>query len=301
MKTLIASLLLVASIGALSAPAADGPAKKAPKTPQEQKVDGIVRQTNYVAYYQGRDGRARVRMTIVDSRKNERHREFVILRRDMPDPKARPEAEAAATSKPATGKAQDSTYTGDQKFYVYFIEPPDVNKTVFLVHKHTATDKEDNRWLYLPGLDLVKRISSADKRTSFVGSHFFYEDVSGRSIEDDTHELVSENKTYYILKNTPKKPELVEFAYYKMWIHRKTMLVVQISYYDKNGKEYRRYNTVKVKTIQGYPTVVKSQMSDLRNNERTVMEYKTVQYDVHLPDDIFTERYLKRPPQKHLE
>ena len=25
---------------------------------------------------------------------------------------------------------------------------------------------------------------------SFVGSHFFYEDVSGRSIADDTHELL---------------------------------------------------------------------------------------------------------------
>ncbi len=39
----------------------------------------------------------------------------------------------------------------------------------------------------LPDLDLVKRIAAGDKRTSFVGSHFLYEDISGRAVQEDKH------------------------------------------------------------------------------------------------------------------
>ncbi|HPO31291.1 MAG TPA: outer membrane lipoprotein-sorting protein, partial [Candidatus Hydrogenedentes bacterium] len=46
-------------------------------------VDEIVKKTNHVAYYQGKDGRARVKMTITDKQGNTREREFTILRRNM--------------------------------------------------------------------------------------------------------------------------------------------------------------------------------------------------------------------------
>ncbi|NQU75665.1 MAG: outer membrane lipoprotein-sorting protein [Planctomycetes bacterium] len=257
-------------------------------------VDQIVDRTNHVSYYQGRDGKANVSMKIVDSQSRERSREFSILRRDVPK-----DEQAEASEDANVAQAADQANTGEQKLYVFFRRPPDVNKMVFMVHKHL--DRADDRWLYLPALDLVKRISAADKRTSFVGSHFLYEDVSGRNVNDDKHELVEVTDTYYVLKNTPKDPKLVEFAYYKMWIHRQTFLVVQTSYYDENDKEYRRYKALNVQNIQGYRTVTKSEMRDLTDNSHTVMEYADVKYNLGLSDDFFTERYLKRPPMEKLQ
>ena len=169
----------------------------------------------------------------------------------------------------------------------------------FLVWKHL--DRDDDRWLYLPALDLVKRISSADKRTSFVGSHFFYEDVSGRNINDDAHELLRTTRNYYVLKNTPKKPDTVEFAYFTMWIHRKTFLVIRTDYFDKTGRNYRRYQALKVDFIQGYPTVTKARMTDLRTKGYTDLEYTEVKYDIGLPQSIFHERYLRKAPLKYLK
>lgn len=249
---------------------------------EELSVDEIVRRTNRVAYYQGADGRAQVAMTIVDDQGRERKREMTILRRDEPGP-------------PDTA---DDEYCGDQYFYVYFHRPADVNKMVFLVWKHL--DKDDDRWLYLPALDLVKRISAADKRTSFVGSHFFYEDVSGRHIADDEHALVETTKNYYVLKNVPRDPKSVEFAYFKMWIHRQTFVVVKTEYYDRQDKKYRVYEARKVEMIQGHPTVTHARMTDLRTGGYTDLEYRHVQYDVGLPEEIFSERYLRRPPKKYL-
>ena len=248
---------------------------------EEISVDTIVHKANRTSYYQGKDGRAQVEMTIVDSQGRERQRRFSILRRDM-----------------EPGSEHSDEYTGEQKFYVYFHRPADVNKTVFLVWKHPG--KDDDRWLYLPALDLVNRIAASDERTSFVGSHFFYEDVSGRSPEEDDHELIETTDNYYVLKNTPKKPDSIEFSYYKAWIHRQTFIPVKVEYYDKNGEKYRVAQALKVDTIQGFPTVMKAQMDDLRSGGKTIIHYSQVKYNLGLPEDIFTERYLRNPPRKYL-
>jgi len=253
---------------------------------QDLAVEQIVEKTNQVAYYQGKDGRAKVSMTITDSQGRSRERRFTILRWDAPSPDA-------------AGENGNDSFCGSQKMYVYFDQPADVKKMVFIVWKNL--DKDDDRWLYLPALDLVKRIAATDKRTSFVGSDFFYEDVSGRSINDDTHELQKTTDSYYVLKNTPKSPDTVEFSYFTMWVHRTTFLPLTIEYFDKNGDKYREYKALDVKTIQGHPTVVKARMEDLRTKSSTVLEYSEVAYDIGIPEDVFAERYLRRAPRKYLK
>jgi len=252
-------------------------------------VDEIVAKANHVAYYQGDDGRARLKMTIVDAQKRTRLREMTVLRRDAPKPGKQSETQPAGNT---------PEFDGEQKFYIYFHAPADVNKMSFLVHKHL--DKDDDRWLYLPKIDLVKRIAGSEKRTSFVGSDFFYEDVSGRNTTDDKHELASSSDKYYVLKSTPKDPKKVEFASYKTWIHKKTFLVIKSEYYDNKGKPYRQYQARAVKRIQGHWTVTKARMTDLRTGRYTDVEYFGVKYDIGLDDDIFTQRYLRRPPREHL-
>lgn len=256
--------------------------------PGVPSVETIVERSNRVAYYQGKDGRAEVDMQIVDSQGRTRSRKFTILRRDAPP---------GGTDE---GKETDA-YTGNQRFYVYFKAPPDVEDTVFMVWKHVELDNDDDRWLYLPDLDLVKRIAASDKRSSFVGSHFFYEDVSGRSPNLDNHELADVNETYFILDNTPKNPDLVEFSRYRMWIHRETFMPIQTDYYDRRNEVYRRYKVLSVSRPQGFLTAVKSKMSDLRTGGHTTIQYSGVEYNVGLPKDIFTERYLRKPPMEYIE
>ncbi len=242
-------------------------------------VQEIVERASYTSYYQGEDGRAQVHMSIKDASGNERIREFTMLRWDS---------------------AQKGMENVDQKFYVYFHRPSDVREMVFMVWKHVAQRETDDRWLYLPALDLVKRIAATDERTSFVGSHFFYEDVSGRNVTEDNHELVEVTDNYYVVKSTPKNPDLVEFSYYKNWIHRDTFLPVQTVYFDKNREKYREYKVLEVETIQGYKTVTKARMSDLRDGGQTTIEYRNVTYNIGLPEDIFSERYLRRAPMQYL-
>lgn len=235
-------------------------------------VETIVSKANIVAYYQGEDGKANVKMTVTNKRNQKRLHEFNILRKDTED-------------------------GGDQKYFVYFLKPPDVRKMVYMVHKNADPDKDDNRWLYLPALDLVKRIAAGDKRTSFVGSDFLYEDVSGRSLKEDTHELIKTTDEFFVVKNIPKKPDTVEFSYYNVSIDRKTYVPMKMEFYDKDDKLYRVIESKKVEMIQKMPTVVKSVVSDLKTGSKTEMEFTEVKYDIDL-EDIFQERYLRRPPRE---
>lgn len=309
-KVLWALLLAAATAFGPTALASDETSKKEVKDQSgavKLTVDQIVAKANHVAYYQAADGRARVKMTIVDAQKRTRRREITILRWDVLKPKKKPESQPAkkgqkedeAVESAGQRVQKDTQFAGEQKFYVYFHAPADVNKMVFLVHKHL--DKDDDRWLYLPKLDLVKRIAGSEKRTSFVGSDFFYEDISGRNTKDDKHELVQTTSKYYVLKNTPKNPKKVEFAYYRTWVHKKTFMVIKSEYYDRNGKPYRQYQARAVKQLQGYWTVMKARMTDLRTGRYTDVEYAGVRYDTGLSEDIFTERYLRRPPIEHLK
>ena len=236
-------------------------------------VDEIVKKANLASYYQGNDGSARVKMTITDARGGTRTREMVILRKDMEE-------------------------GADQKFYVYFNRPADVRKMAYLAWKHV--DKDDDRWLYLPALDLVKRIAASDKRTSFVGSHFLYEDVSGRDPKDDTHELVETTDQHFVLNNVPKDPKSVEFSSFKIWIDRKTYMPMKAEYLDSDGKLYRVVEALEVKEIQGFHTVIKSRVKDLRTGGNTVSEFTRVKYDIKVPESVFTERYLRRAPRRWL-
>jgi len=240
---------------------------------EKPDVEKIVEKANVVAYYQGDDGKASVKMTITNSQGQERNREFNILRKDKKD-------------------------GGDQNYFVYFERPADVRRMVYMVHKHTEKGRDDDRWLYLPALDLVKRIAASDKRTSFVGSDFVYEDISGRSLELDTHELIETTAKLFVVKNVPKEPDNVEFSYYNVSIDRETYVPMKMEFYDKNGKLYKTIESTKVEEIQGFPTVVKSVVSDLQNGGKTEMEFTEVKYNIGLNDRIFTERYLRRPPRE---
>jgi outer membrane lipoprotein-sorting protein len=301
MRSLPIQVLLAMGVCAAATLAAEGVGEDQGEA-RRPSVAEVVEKANRVAYYQGADGKADVKMTIRDKDGKERTREFTILRWDQPGAKQEP-AKDKTGKRPAgePGKEAarvDDTHCGDQKFYVYFTKPADVSKMVFMVWKHVGRD--DDRWLYAPALDLVNRIAASDERTSFVGSDFFYEDVSGRGIDEDRHELVETTKHYYVLKSTPKDPKKVEFAHYKMFIHKSSFVMVKSEYFDEKGKKYREYQAMKVKKVQGYPTVVKSVMRDLRTGSQTTLEYSDVKYNVGVPETVFTERYLKRKPRKYL-
>jgi len=249
---------------------AAGLAAAAGKTAEE-----IMKEAHLNMYYSATDGRALVNMELTDKRGKVRKRSFVMLRLDIED-------------------------GGEQKYYTYCTEPGDVRRTGFMVWKDPAAD--DARWIYIPALDLVKRISAKDKGSSFMGSDFTYEDVSGRHWSDDLHELLREEvvggRDCFGVQSVPKEAD--DFARKVTWVSKDWMLAEKEEYYDKKGKLFRIFRADEVKEIGGIPTVTRRSVENAKKKSSTVIYFVDVEYDVGLEEKLFTERYLKAPPKKYI-
>lgn len=243
-------------------------------------VETIVNKANHMALYQGETCKGKVHLEIVDSQGRIRERDLNILRKDA-------------------GEGDSG-----QLYMSYFKAPADVRKMVFLVHKTVEPEKDDSRWLYMPSLDMVKRIAAGDKRTSFAGSDFLYEDISGRSLHEDMHELLGSENGFYVVENTPRNPGEVEFSYYLAYVDMKTYLPMRTEYFKDADKPYRIMEVLKVENIAAdksgkiYPTVTVSKVRNLDTGSETVMTFSDVDYDLPVKESIFGERYLRRPPRE---
>lgn len=240
--------------------------------------DEVMKKSQAAFLYQGKDFKARVMMKLISKGGQERIRELSMLRKNF-------------------GESG-----GDQKFFMYFFQPADVKDMTFMVYKYPA--KDDDRWLFVPAISMVRRIAAQDKTSSFVGSDFTYEDVSGRDIQDDTHAMVKEEKLgardCYVIKSAPKAGE-VDYSYKVSWVDKGNFLPLKEEYYDKKGELSRVFTAEEIKDIKGFPTVTKRTMKNLQSGHRTEVTYIKSDYNIGIEDSLFSERYLKQPPKKWIE
>lgn len=240
---------------------------------QETSALDVMNEVHKNFYYAGDGGKAKVEMTLTDKKGRSRVREFWMLRTDIED-------------------------MGDQNYYAYFITPAEVRKTAVLTLKHA--DRSDDRWLYVPAVDLVKRIAATDNRASFVGSDFAYEDVSGRLPSLDTHEFLPAEElngtAVTVIKSTPVDAGTADFAWRVTWIDNTLMLPLKEEYYDDKGVAVKLMTVEKIETIENIPTAVTRTMVDLKANHSSTITFTDVTYEVELTADKYRERLLKSPP-----
>lgn len=242
---------------------------------QAQDATKIMQEAYNVARSQGEDQKVLAHMDIQDKNGNtSMERELYVLRKNVEG-------------------------SQDQKWYAYFKKPADIRKMVFMVWKNE--NKDDDRWLFLPAMDLVKRLASSDKRSSFAGSQFFYEDITGRYPSEDMHTYEGEVDGNHKIQSRPTNAGDVEFDHYISYIDQRSNLINKRVFFDDSGKELRVYNLIESDVVQGYPTYKKFSMTDMRSGNRTVTTYKTVAYDLGIPDDVFTEKSLRKAPRKWLK
>jgi outer membrane lipoprotein-sorting protein len=244
---------------------------------QDNKAEEIMKEAHLNNFYAGDDGLAEVHMKIVNSSGKERNREFAMLRIDNEE-------------------------GGEQKYYTYFREPHDVARLTFMVDKKPF--ETDQRWLYVPSVDLIKRISADDKGSSFVGSDFSYEDVSGRHWSEDNHKILEEKEyngmNVYVIESVPKEKDK-SFAKKITYVDKADVLPVREEYYNDKGEMERVYTAEKIETIEGHPTVTIRKMENVKKDQYSTVEFSSIQYDVGVSNDIFTERYLKNPPRQYIK
>lgn len=244
----------------------------------------IVARSLEAFYYPGSDMKARVTMDLVTADGKKRTRVLTMLRKNV-------------------------SGSHDQKYLLYFHEPGDIRRTAFLVWKYP--DRDDDRWIFVPAVNMVRRVAASDSRSSFVGSDFTYEDVSGRDLSADDHALLREEKLgeadCYVVQSVPRTA--AEYTKKIAWIDERTFLPRKEEYYGAQGDLARRYTADAIQDVPlgegakagSIPTAVRRTMENVGTGHRTEVRLDGVVYDVGLDDGLFSERSLQDPPRKWIE
>lgn len=184
---------------------------------------------------------------------------------------------------------------GQDKSLIRFLEPADVEGTGFLSLDNKSGDED--MYLYLPAVNLVRKISGSQKNGSFVGTDFSYNDLaiigSGNYQDDYQAIIVEENDKNYVLKIVPTDDD-IEYKSGQLVVSKNNWYPQEAKFYDQQGELYKVLKNSQIEKIDGYWTARKVVMKDVQTGSKTIVHLEEITYDQGVNERIFTTRYLKR-------
>jgi hypothetical protein len=187
---------------------------------------------------------------------------------------------------------------------VRFTYPNDIAGTGFLVWERPGGD--DDRFLYLPALARVRRITGAERQESFVGSDFTYEDIGGRALEDYAYTLVEADGTWadaagarHPAWRLESKARDADATYPKVisTIRKDNFVVVAAEVFNRRGERAKTYRVTRLAQVQGIWTVMASTMANEIDRTRTELTVTEARYDTGLAERDFSRRELENGAQ----
>ncbi len=180
-----------------------------------------------------------------------------------------------------------------------FHAPADVAGTGFLVIEHI--NRDDDRYLYLPALRRVKRISSSGKGGNFMGSDFTYYDIGEPELDDWTYPEVQDTtldgKACYRITALPRDRKLEKETGYSKIVHyieKERFTIIRSEYYDRRGKLLKVLTVPGIEKIGGVWFQTHLVMKNVQDNRTSEMIFANIRINQNLKKNLFTQRSLRR-------
>ncbi len=182
------------------------------------------------------------------------------------------------------------------KSLVVFDEPRDIKGTALL--SYTRILEPDDQWLFLPALKRVKRISSANKSGSFVGSEFAYEDITGQEFEKYTYKwLLDEPCDLLECFVVERRPRYANSGYSRLvtWYDTEEYRIMRVDYFDLDGDhlktlsldDYRQYE-------DRFWRPHELTMDSFLTGKSTILRYENYRFATGLTERDFDQGSLRR-------
>ena len=198
------------------------------------------------------------------------------------------------TGKRIVEKKLKSYAEGVEKSFIEFLSPARDSGTKML-----KTGKVLK--IYFPSAERVMRLSGHMLRQSMMGSDFSYEDMTESAEElkkDYEVELVEEEELdgvpCFVIELT-SKVENKTYFFRKIWVDKEKFIGLKEEFYARSRKLLKVLSVNNIQSFQNryYPTRVTME-DKLRKNSKTEMTLDKIEFNVSIPEDIFSERNLIR-------
>ena len=185
----------------------------------------------------------------------------------------------------------------DHRTFLEIKAPANVKGTRFLM---IAKDGVTDQRIYLPSLGKVRRITGESEGTeSFLGTDFSYNDISylQRDSSLDTYKMLREEEyggvLCYVIEGVPKDTKS-EYSKTNVWVEKNTKHLVKIAFYDRKNVLVKIMEMSNYEATQGVDTPRITKMTTIATNTATIIHIIKMQYNMNIPDKIFTPRYLEQ-------
>ena len=130
-----------------------------------------------------------------------------------------------------------------------------------------------------------------------MGSDFTYDDMSTRSVDEETHtllreEVVSGDKCW-VVQSVPKdKGEI--YSKRITWVRQDCLMVIKAEYYDKLNNLHRRLTISNINKVQGFWTMHLMQMENVQTGHKTIIKMDNQRFNVKVAPNLFTVSQLEK-------
>ena len=184
---------------------------------------------------------------------------------------------------------------GDKSLSV-FDTPRDVKGTAFLSFTHQSGP--DDQWLYLPALKRVKRISSANKSGSFMGSEFAFEDIASQEVEKYTYLWLRDEdlngQLCFVMELDPVDPKS-GYTRQVVWVDQAHYRVQKIDFYDRKNQLLKTLTNLGYQEyLNQYWRADEMHMVNHQTGKSTTLKWKNYKFRTGLKNSDFNKNSLKR-------
>ena len=158
---------------------------------------------------------------------------------------------------------------------------------------------DDKMWIFLPRAGKSVRIQGHMLRQGLMGSDFSYGDASDNpSMVDDYDATVERQDTLdgrptYVLYLTAKRKDLA-YPFRRIWVDAERWVPLKEERFARSGKLLKTALLGDVREVGGrwYPFRIELDNA-LQSDTRTTLQFLELVFDVDVPGDVFTLRYLE--------
>lgn len=149
--------------------------------------------------------------------------------------------------------------------------------------------EDSQQWIRLSS-GSVRKIASGDRDAPFVGSHFYYEDVGSRHIDDYEYKYLGEEK---IGETACYKIEMVKVSGSKvyekaiLYLRKADYVVIQADLYEPQGHT-KTMRAEKIEKINGIYTPKKVTMDRTDGKGKTIIYVKAIEYNGGVSSSLFS-------------
>jgi uncharacterized protein len=192
----------------------------------------------------------------------------------------------------------------DNMRIVWFLSPPDVRGTATLTIEHS--DAEDDIWVYLPALQKTRRLLASNKKDSYVGTDFSYNDIIGFNVRAWRHRLLRREALSgandYVIVSVPASAAVqAETGISKrvQWIRPDSFVAEKTELYDTSGRLAKTLTASDIRRFDPANSrwqAMHQEAHDALSGHSTVVQYDSFRANTGISADDFNVRALERAP-----